>query len=304
MTAPATSFLSDIQDVGHADHWRLLSDDLDKIPDWLAMSLDKALLPQGLGDQTLDARRILLGASDPLHLVQILDTQDGKPTRFVNAYPAVLSPYGITCQIGHILAHSDTDNAILTLITEDGTQIFAFDTLYTVNKMHYVKGAHYYVNLSGIAHTFAKSDQSQSILVKDPKAVRYHIVRNEILSEHEGISPDDLEEQIIARLTTHTAPAQPIEINLGHMCAYLFGEVAGQEDEAWCQGQVLGKSTCTLFGREFYLFDVVILREEGASPVVVRICAAQNDQTCAIEVQDYIQTNLWLQAAIYKENQS
>ena len=52
-----------------------------------------------------------------------------------------------------------------------------------------------------------------------------------------------------------------------------------------------------------YLFDVVILREPDASPFVVRIGACKTDATKAIAVNDYVQANIWLQAAIYKENQ-
>ena len=95
----------------------------------------------------------------------------------------------------------------------------------------------------------------------------------------------------------------PIEINLGHMCAYLFGDTLGQEDEAWCQGQVLGKQETIFNGKSIILFDVVVLREQDADPFVVRIGAAHTQQNNAISVNDYIQANIWLQAAIYKENQ-
>ena len=96
----------------------------------------------------------------------------------------------------------------------------------------------------------------------------------------------------------------PVEINLGHMCAYLFGDTLGQEDEAWCQGQVLGKQETSFNGKSILLFDVVILREQNATPFVVRIGVVNTTETQAIQVNDYIQANIWLQAAIYKENQN
>jgi hypothetical protein len=36
---------------------------------------------------------------------------------------------------------------------------------------------------------------------------------------------------------------------------------------------------------------------------VVRIGALNTPETASIKVQDYVQANVWLQAAIYKENQ-
>ena len=95
----------------------------------------------------------------------------------------------------------------------------------------------------------------------------------------------------------------PVEINLGHMCAYLFGDTLGQEDEAWCQGQVLGKQNTVFNDKSIILFDVVVLREQDADPFVMRIGALNTSETAAIEVNDYVQANVWLQAAIYKENQ-
>ena len=65
----------------------------------------------------------------------------------------------------------------------------------------------------------------------------------------------------------------------------------------------MGKSSTEFFGKPMTLFDVVILREPDADPFVVRIAAVSTEQTDAIQVHDYIQANIWLQAAIYEANQ-
>ena len=87
------------------------------------------------------------------------------------------------------------------------------------------------------------------------------------------------------------------------MCAYLFGETIGQQDEAWCQGQIIGKQTTSFNGVEFVLLDVVILRESLDNPVVIRLAVNADNIDAAIQVNDYIQANIWLQGAIYMENQ-
>lgn len=118
--------------------------------------------------------------------------------------------------------------------------------------------------------------------------------------------PDDIDEQIktwTPKDGDENTLLTPVEINFGESCIYLFGDTFGQEDEAWCQGQVLGISCTEFFGIPITLFDVAILREPNAEAFVVRIAAVSNEQNRQIQVQDYIQANIWLQVAIYAENQ-
>ena len=74
----------------------------------------------------------------------------------------------------------------------------------------------------------------------------------------------------LGNLVENDLPLEPIEINVGHMCAYLFGETIGQQDEAWCQGQIIGKQPPALTGW-ICIVDVVILRESLDNPVVIRL---------------------------------
>ena len=48
---------------------------------------------------------------------------------------------------------------------------------------------------------------------------------------------------------------------------------------------------------------MVILRETLDNPVVIRLAVNQSNIDPTIQVGDYIQANIWLQAAIYPENQ-
>ena len=141
-------------------------------------------------------------------------------------------------------------------------------------------------------------------MVEDEEAIRYHRAFNDIVAANGGQLPSDLQEQIKRWQPSTKEQMQPVEINLGHMCAYLFGDTLGQEDEAWCQGQVLGKQETLFNGKSVILFDVVILREQNATPFVVRMGAMKTASTQSIQVHDYVQANIWLQAAIYKENQT
>ena len=140
-------------------------------------------------------------------------------------------------------------------------------------------------------------------MVEDQESIRYHRAFNDIVAANDGKIPDDLQAQISEWKPETKEQMAPVEINLGHMCAYLFGDTLGQEDEAWCQGQVLGKQETEFNGKSIILFDVVTLREQDADPFVVRIGALNTPETASIKVHDYVQANVWLQAAIYKENQ-
>lgn len=305
---PTKVTLSDNQTAGHADHWHILTDDMSTdVPQWLQDMIDQAAIPKGLSPNsaTNEANsHLLLSTNEPCHINQVLAMSGGKPKSFINAYPCVNSPYGLVCQIERVIANDSSLDAVLRLKSEDGSIIYAFDQLYGINRHHYQQNTPYFVNFSAWAYEFGKSEQSEVIMVEDPDAIRYHRAYNDIVAANQGKVPVDIEQQIEDWQPDSEAPLAPVEINLGNMCAYLFGDTLGQEDEAWCQGQVIGKQQCVFHDIDLTLFDTVILREPEAKPFVVRIAAVTTETTQLIEVQDYIQANIWLQAAIYAENQT
>lgn len=292
---------------GHADHWAIVTDSpSDDLPKWLNQSLETASVPNALGNCKASSDYLLIGGHDSCHIKQIFALTDGKPAQIINIFPSVNSPYGLPCTIQEIIACQDSQDAILRLDFQ-GTTIYAFDTLYAINQGCYKPNTTYYVNFSAWAYDFAKSNQAQTVVVDDPKAIRYHRAFNDVVAKNDGQIPDDIETQIKTQIKQWQESGNdnldPIEINLGHSCIYLFGETFGQQDDAWCQGQVLGKSTSYFFGKDITLFDVVILREQDNKPFVVRIATPTTTSTNSIAVHDYIQANIWLQASIYQENQ-
>ena len=247
--------------------------------------------------------KVTLSEDQPCHINQVLAMKDGKPERFINAYPCVDSPYGMSCKIERVIVNENSHDAVLRLRSTDGSIVYAFDQLYTANRYMYEQTTFYFINFSAWAHEISISEQNEVIKVEDTEAIRYHRAFNDIVAANDGKMPDDLQQQIKDWQPETKEQMAPVEINLGHMCAYLFGDTLGQEDEAWCQGQVLGKQQTVFNGKPIILFDVVILREQDADPFVIRIAACLTEETQAIEVNDYVQANIWLQAAIYKENQ-
>lgn len=294
------------KNASHGDHWAILTDDIaNTVPIWLQKMLDTATLPIGLAPNTTSNHRLLIGNDNPCHIKQILSIENGRPTAFINAFPCVQSPYGVHCQVERIIRCDKTADAILRLTTKDSTIIYAFDQLYSINHQVYEAHQSYYANFSAWAYAIEPSNQEEVILVEDQKAIRYHRAFNDIVSANGGQVPDDIDDKIRAwQPSDPTVPLAPVEINLGHSCIYLFGETFGQEDEAWCQGQVLGISHTDFFDKAITLFDVVVLREPDSQPLVVRIATPTTANTQAIQVNDYIQANIWLQVAIYADNQT
>lgn len=288
--------------VGHGDHWAIVGADSDKLQTWLGLSLDGASVPQGLSSAKTCDEYLVVGANSPCHIKQVFALENAKPVGLKTIFPAVDSPYGLECVINEVIVCDDTQEAILHLTSTDGTTLYAFDQLYAINHCHYQAGQVYYVNLSGWAYGITLSDQDEVILVDDPKAIRYHRAFSDIVAKNDGQVPSDIDEQI-RHWQTDDVDLAPVEINMGHSCIYLFGETIGQQDEAWCQGQVLGKSETDFFGQAITLFDVVILREQDAKPFVVRLATPTTSETHAIQVQDYVQANIWLQASIFAKTQ-
>lgn len=307
--------LSKDQVVGHADHWASLTSNIpETVPNWLQKHIDTATLPTPLSmpqkANTTDnnigfgKNTILLSGNEAVHINQVIGVDgEGKPKTFLNAYPSVNSPYGVWASVENVLCCEHCHDAILRLKCDDGTVIYAFDQLYAINKNAYQKNQRYYVNLSALAYNVAPSNKTEIIKVEDPESIRYHRAFNDILTANNGNPPADLQQQIADwQPDPSILPLEPIEINVGHMCAYLFGDTVGQQDEAWVQGQILGKQLTTFNDVALTLLDVVILRESLDSPVVIRL-ATQTLGLPKLEVGDYIQANIWLQAAIYQENQ-
>ena len=302
---PTKITLTDAQTAGHADHWRILTDDMSEdVPQWLQQMIEQAAMPKGLnGNVSSNDSCLLLSEDQPCHINQVLAMKDGKPECFINAYPCVNGPYGLNCTIERVIVNENSHDAVLRLRSVDGSIIYAFDQLYTANRHLYQQNTPYFVNFSAWAHEITISKQNEVIVVDDQEAIRYHRAFNDIVAANGGQIPDDLQAQIKDWQPETKQQMAPVEINLGHMCAYLFGDTLGQEDEAWCQGQVLGKQETLFNGKSILLFDVVILREQDADPFVVRMGAPNTKVTQAIAVNDYVQANIWLQAAIYRENQ-
>lgn len=306
--APDTISLNCDQAVGHADHWSCFTQNIvEEVPNWLQSHIDHATVPKPLkSDNSQRLPHILLSGNQPIHLNQIIAVDDnGKPTRFINAYPCVNSPYGQWATIETIYQCSEQAEAILRLKTDDGTVLYAFDQYYAANQNNYERDKQYYVNLSAFAYEVSLSKRSEVIVVDEPSAIRYHRAFNDILGKNNNIAPPDLEAQIAAwEPAPDDLPLEPIEINVGHMCAYLFGDTIGQQDEAWCQGQILGKQPATFNGIEFELLDVAMLRESLDNPVVIRMAVNQAAIPSSIAVGDYIQANIWLQGTIFADNQN
>lgn len=287
---------------GHGDHWGIFAVDGEKIKSWLSQSLEVATVPVGLGVSTTEDTHLLVGSNNPCHIKQVFMMNDGKPAHLLNVFPAVASPYGLECVIEEIIACPKTTDAILKLKTDDGTTVYAYDALYAINAEYY-QAKNYYVNFGAWAYHLEKSNTDEVIVVDDPKAIRYHRAFNDIVADNNGTVPENIDAKIKAWAPKTDEPLAPVEINLGYSCIYLYGETLGQEDEAWCQGQVLGKSMTHFFDQTVTLFDVAVLREPDSKPLVVRIAAPSSETTGSIQVQDYIQANIWLQCAIYAKTQ-
>lgn len=301
---PTKIKLAEDQIAGHADHWHILTDNVaEVVPDWLQKMIETATVSQGLSEAQ-PTEQLLIAQNLDTHIKQVLALNNGKPEKLINTFPCVNSPYGSTCTIERVIICDETLDAVLRFKAEDGTTIYAYDQLYAVNGSLYSQNVPYFVNFSAWAYNISLSKQDEVVKVEDQQAIRYHRAFNDIVAKNNGEVPTDIQQQIQNWEPETDEPMAPVEINLGNMCAYLFGDTLGQEDEAWCQGQVIGKQTSDFYGVDILLFDVVILREADTKPLVVRMAALNNDQTAAIQVNDYVQANIWLQAAIYEQNQN
>lgn len=286
---------------GHADHWRLLSDDPQHdVAIWLQQALDQPQSPLGLcaDEHALPTDVWLLqGSVQPIQITQIVAVEHHQPKALCTAYPVLNSPYTFNATITRIVECQTTHQAVLAARLADGSTIYGFDSLYAVNTAQYQPNTTYQIELSAWAYTLEAVPQHQQLLIDDPAAIRHHRALNDILTVHDGKTPDNLQELLAAWQPKSDLDEQPVTIDISKMVAYLYGETIGQEDEAWFQGDIVGKSTTSFGGQDFILYDVALIRDHPDRPIIMRIAyRASHPQ---FDVGQYIRGNIWLQFKIY-----
>jgi len=294
---------------GHGDHWQALSlTPQQDVPRWLQAAIDDAIVPRGLhptSDSLPPDHWLLQGpSSQMLRLTQLLDVDHNQqPIRMRNAYPCIDSPHWRNVRIQRILHCDERGEAILSLETEDGINLHAFDTLYAIQKDCYDANTTYQASLGAIAYGLEKVGIDEKMRVDDPAAIRHHRALNDILAANDGTAPDDLQAQLDAWQPKGLEDQEPVMLDLSRMAAYLFGEHFGQEDEAWFQGEVIGKQIIDFLGQPVCMFDVVILREDPDQPLVITIaCSTHALDGLEITVGDFVRGNIWMQVEIHAKS--
>lgn len=291
---------------GHGQHWQLLAPNaLDCVPDWLQRSLDDANAPYGLHrhpDHLPQTHWLIQGAEhSAVQVTQVIRLDANQhPIGLYSTYPSVDSPHAYTVKIDRILSCAETQEAILQISTSDGSRIHAFDTLFAINQQQYQRDTEYLAYFSALAHQLEKVGAAETLLVDDPATIRHHRALNDILAKNNGVAPADLQQQLEQWQAQNADDEAPVNLNLSQMAAYLFGETLGQEDEAWFQGEIIGKSSTIFMDYPLDLYDVVILREQGSQPFVIRIASAnQLNHHQSFSVGEYIRGNIWMQISIH-----
>ncbi|MNE32541.1 hypothetical protein D3C80_1261580 [compost metagenome] len=86
------------------------------------------------------------------------------------------------------------------------------------------------------------------------------------------------------------------------MVAYLYGEKMGQEDEAWFQGNIVGKTAMNFMEQEYTLYDVALIHDEDQEATLIRI-ASKNAAHKDFQIGQFIRGNLWIQVNIHAKKQ-
>ncbi|ECF7064057.1 hypothetical protein ZV08_24580, partial [Salmonella enterica subsp. enterica] len=223
------------------------------VPQWLGKALDEPIMPMGLCTQEcdMDAETWLIqGPSKAaVQLSQVIAVENNKPQAVKTAFPCFDSPYQVKATIDRIISCKSNTQAVLRLNLGANNIIYAFDSLYSVNHPHYEKDQSYVVNLNGWAYELEAVADHEHLVVDDPASIKHHRALNDILAANNGVAPDNLQEQIDAWQPQCEEDKEPVTVDFSKMVAYLYGETMGQEDEAWFQGNIVGKTTMQFMGQ-------------------------------------------------------
>ena len=290
----------------HVEHWTLLTDNPGTdVPQWLGKALDAPVMPMGLCMQECDMDTetwLIQGPNKAtVQLSQVIAVENNKPKAVKTAFPVFDSPYQVKATIDRIISCKSNTQAVLRLNLGGNNIIYAFDSLYSVNAPHYEKDQTYVVNLNGWAYELEAVAEHEHLVVDDPASIKHHRALNDILAANHGVAPDNLQEQIDAWQPQSEEDKEPVTVDFSKMVAYLYGETMGQEDEAWFQGNIVGKTSMQFMDQDYTLYDVTLIHDEGQPATLIRI-ATRDEQYKNFQIGQYIRGNLWIQANIYRKS--
>ncbi|ENV34137.1 hypothetical protein [Acinetobacter gerneri] len=287
----------------HVEHWNLLTENpTSDVPKWLGLALDAPVMPMGLCEKECDMDSSVWLIQGPnnsaVQLCQVIEVEDNKPRAVKTAFPSFDSPYTFNANVDRIVTCKSNTQAVLRLQLNPNSVIYAFDSLYSVNSEQYCKNQTYKVQLNAWAYELEKVSDHEQIVVDDPASIKHHRALNDILAEHNGVAPANLQELIDAWQPKSDDDTQPVTVDFSKMVAYLYGETVGQEDEAWFQGKVVGKTQMQFMDQEYTLYDVTLILEENQPAILIRV-ATKEEAHKHFEIGQYIRGNIWIQANIY-----
>ena len=302
---PEIIFIEDQNFGSHVEHWALLSEQPTvDVPRWMGLALDTPIMPMGLCREECDMDQTSWLIQGPgaqgIQVTQVIAVESGRPKSVKTAYPFFESPYNLTAQIDRIITCKSNTQAVLSLKISNSSTVYAFDSLYSVNHSQYKKDQTYKVQLSAFAYELEKVSDHEQIIVDDPASIKHHRALTQILSEHNGVAPANLQELIDAWQPQSEDDKAPVTVDFSNMVAYLYGETLGQEDEAWFQGKIVGKSQTEFMQQTFTVYDVTLILEENQPATLIRI-TTQNPTFKDFEIGQYIRGNIWIQANVYAE---
>ena len=204
--------------------------------------------------------------------------------------------------IERIITCKSNTQAVLQLNLGANTVVYAFDSLYSVNHEQYEKDQNYLAQFNAWAYELEAVSNHEQLVVDDPASIKHHRALNDILAANNGIAPANLQEQIDAWEPKSDDDKEPVTVDFSKMVAYLYGEKMGQEDEAWFQGNIVGKTAMRFMEQEYTLYDVALIHDEDQEATLIRI-ASKNAAHKDFQIGQFIRGNLWIQVNIHAKKQ-
>ena len=283
---------------GHAAHWEALlgTQAGDSEPTaWIHQALDEV----SAQSPTNSARFCLLSNHREISTQLVFELSDqAEPNRLAFAVPAIRSPHRYKAQLLKVWKSALAEQSLLELDLGADIKVFAYHLDHLRLNLDWSQTEKLEVSLSGLALDIEASDKGQLLHIRDAKSIQQHRALIELLLQNEANLPSDSRAQIKALIEEGKLPKEPITLSLDQMCAYLYSEELGQQDEAWCRGEVIGKQLVTIFSKNFLLLDVVVLREPDTLPVVIRVAVNEDLAPKPLKIGDFVQGNIWLQASV------
>jgi hypothetical protein len=222
---------------------------------------------------------------------------DGQPCNLLaSAFPFLGEGVEVEASVKRISLHPNRLEAVLTLATIAGPNIWVFDPLFFQGRSLYREGEVYRFSVAALAYRMAPPS-TREFTIDNPLEIRKFHARGAWANAHGGWSKDDEEAAMATWQPESPEDLEPIRFRMDEMAA-LLPNSNGPVDDAEFPGQVVRvvPRAVRILDMDFWRIDTVVIRPDDEAFILpIYVAERLFDGDWRPAVGEYVAGTLWMQ---------